>query len=184
MEHIKSYLNNLVNNSSLITISIVTYLGYLLAYLFELESAKFYNIPEYLVQIEFLPVLIIAVIIYLLLVLIGFTIFQLAYLIKDLFPFLQKLKIFYPEKDKRRKFELWFLVAMGLILLTLLAPRIIAQLNAEKSKFFVTVRKDNKEYAIVKIYGDSAIALAVATKSGALTRDVYIFPKAKKLLGL
>ena len=182
MEHIKSYLNNLITNSSLITISIVTYLGYLFAYLFELESARFYNIPAYLVQIELLPVLFTAVITYFFLAVFVFIIFQLAYLIQDI-PFLHKVKIFFPEKERKRLFNYRFLIVVWGFALVIIAPIIIAQYFGEGNNFLVTFQKDNKEYAIVKIYGDSAISLSVASESGVLTSDIYIFPKDQEITG-
>ena len=106
MERIKSYFNNLITNSSLITIPIVTYLGYLFAYLYEVKSAEFYNIPRYLVQIELLQMTHIAVLIYFILFLIAYFIFQLAYTINKLLHFLHLVKRFYPEKEKKRLFNL------------------------------------------------------------------------------
>jgi hypothetical protein len=63
MEHIKIYFNNLISNSPLITIPIVTCFGYLFAYQYEVGSAKYYNISEYLVQLELLQVIFNAVVI-------------------------------------------------------------------------------------------------------------------------
>jgi hypothetical protein len=54
MEHVKTYFNNLISNSPLITIPIVTYFGYLFAYQHELGTAKYYNISEYLAQLDLL----------------------------------------------------------------------------------------------------------------------------------
>ena len=64
MEHVKTYFNNLISNSPLITIPIVTYFGYLFAYQHELGTAKYYNISEYLVQLDLLQVILYAVLIY------------------------------------------------------------------------------------------------------------------------
>jgi hypothetical protein len=64
MEHVKTYFNNLISNSPIITISIVTCFGYLFAYQYEIGTAKYYNIPDYLVQIDLLQVILNAVLMY------------------------------------------------------------------------------------------------------------------------
>jgi hypothetical protein len=64
MEHFKAYFINLISNSPLITIPLVTCFGYYFAYQYEIGLAKYYYIPEYLVNIELLQVIYNAVVIY------------------------------------------------------------------------------------------------------------------------
>jgi hypothetical protein len=74
MEYVKTYFNNLIFNSPLVTIFIVTCFGYLFAYQYEVGTAKRYNIPVYLLQIELLQVIFSAVIIYFIVFALGFLI--------------------------------------------------------------------------------------------------------------
>ena len=163
MEHFKTYINNLISNSPLITIPIFTYFGYLIAYQYEIGSAKYYYIPEYLVHIELLQVVLYAVIIYAVI----FAFVLLFYILtSDLASFLSRVK---PNQSNRTNKDI--IVSRSLTVLLVLAfliviPGVLGERFGGEKKSYIIFQKNNNHYAIVKIYGDSVIALALDEKIG------------------
>jgi hypothetical protein len=180
MEHFKTYINNLISNSPLITIPIVTCFGYLFAYQYEIGSAKYYYIPEYLVHIELLQVIFYAAVIYAVIFAFGL----LFYIIfSDLPSFLTRLKPSQANRTNRDIIVSRLLAALLVLSFLLVIPGILGEHLTSDKKSYIIFQKDNKDYAIVKIYGDSVIALALNEKSRALTRDILILPKDQLING-
>jgi uncharacterized membrane protein len=100
VEHIKNYFNNLISNSPLITIPIITCFGYLFAYQYELGTARYYNIPENLVQLDPLQVIYYAVVIYIFVFILGVCVFLI---ISTLHPLVSR---FNPNKKFKTKSEI------------------------------------------------------------------------------
>jgi hypothetical protein len=152
----KTYINNLLSNSPLITIPIVTCFGYLFAYQYEVGSAKYYNIPEYLVKLEILQVVFIAVVIYIVVFALGFIIYELASNLRSLL----RRKPSQANRTKRDVIASWVLAVLIVSLLLVIIPGLVGEHIAGGQKSFIIIQKNEKKYAIVKIYGDSVIALA------------------------
>ena len=180
MEHFKTYFNNLISNSPLITIPIVTCFGYLFAYQYEIGSAKYYYIPGYLVHIELLQVIFYAVAIYFII----FTLGLLFYLIvSNLHSLLAaRLKPNQTNRTNRDIIVSWLLAALLVFGFLIVFPGILGEHIGGEKKSYIIFQKDNKDYAIVKIYGDSVIALALDERR-ALTRGILIVPKGQSING-
>jgi hypothetical protein len=92
---VKTYFNNIISNSILITIPIVTYFGYLFSYQYELGTARYYNIPEYLVQLDLLQVTLYAIVIYIIVFFLGLIIYLF---VSDILPMLSR-----PNPNQKNK---------------------------------------------------------------------------------
>jgi heme/copper-type cytochrome/quinol oxidase subunit 2 len=179
MDHFKAYFKNLISNSPLITIPIVTCFGYLFAYQYEIGSAIYYNIPEYLVQLNLLQVIFYAMVICIVIFTFGLFIYL----------FVSKLRSLLrpnPNQANRTKndiFTSWILGVIVVLLLLVIIPGLVGEHIAGQKKLYIMIQKNDKQYAIVKIYGDSVIALAFDEKSGVLKRDILILPKDQPIKG-
>ena len=180
MGHFKIYFNNLISNSPLITIPLVTCFGYLFAYQYEIGSAKYYYIPEYLVHIELLQVILNAVFIYLIIFTFGLMFYII---VSDLPSFLTRLNPNRTNRTNRDIIVSRLLAALLVVAFLIVIPDILGEHLGREQKSYIIFQKDNKDYAIVKIYGDSVISLALDQKSRALTRDILIMPKGQSING-
>jgi hypothetical protein len=180
MEHIKAYFNNLLSNSPLLTISIITCFGYLFAYQYEIGAAKYYSIPSYLVQIDLLQVILNAVLMYITVFFLGLSI----YLIVSKFH--HSLSQLNPNQTIKTKSDIItsrISAALLVLLLLIIIPNLLGQQWAGEKRSYFIFQKNDKNYAIVKIYGDLIIALAFDKKRVVLKNDILLLPKDQSING-
>ena len=180
MEHIKKYLDNLISNSPLITIPVVTGFGYLFAYQFEVGTAKYYQIPDYLIQIEPLQVIYTAIIIYIVLILVGLIVYLIVF---ELIPKYSRHLTKNAPQTKGDIITSRIVIFLLILLFLIITPELLGQRVGGENKSYIIIQKDFKHYAIVKSYGDSLIAVEFDAKMRDLKRDILILPKDQPING-
>jgi hypothetical protein len=89
-------------------------------------------------------------------------------------------------KKNKTKSDIITSRVLGAILvlsLLMLIPDLLGQQWAGERKSYLLFQKDDKDYVIVKIYGDSIIALAFDEKRRVLKNDILLLPKDQSING-
>jgi hypothetical protein len=144
MEQVKTYFNNLISNSPIITISIVTCFGYLFAYQYEIGAAKYYNIPAYLVQIDLLQVILNAVLTYITVFFLGLLIYLI---ISNFHHSLSRLNLNQTIKMKSDIITARISAALLVLLLLIIIPNLLGQQWAGEKRSYFIFQKNDKNYA-------------------------------------
>jgi hypothetical protein len=69
------------------------------------------------------------------------------------------------------------------LLLLIIIPNLLGQQWAGEKRSYFIFQKNDKDYAIVKIYGDLIIALAFDKKRVVLKNDIFLLPKDQSING-
>jgi hypothetical protein len=103
--------------------------------------------------------------------------------ISDILPLLSRPN---PNRKNKTKSDIVISRVLGAIFaisLLMLIPSLLGQQWAGERRLYFLFEKNNKDYIIVKIYGDSIIALAIDGKRKILKNDILLLPRDQSING-
>ena len=103
--------------------------------------------------------------------------------VSDILPLLSRPNQNRKNKTKSDIITSRVLEAILVLSLLMVIPNLLGQQWVGEKRSYFLFEKNNKDYVIVKIYGDSTIALAIDGKRKILKNDILLLPRDQSING-